>query len=509
MEEIELIEAMPDGEEVVITAPPDAGAPKKYDRSIVEGPLASAVWKIAWPAILTNLFSGVQGWVDHIMVGNLIGYQANAAIGISFQIFLVVIVFISSIFIGMSVLVARFTGANDHEKVNRTVYQGFLTAIFMSLGILAPIGYFSAPYLLRMVSSDATVIAEALPFLRIMFVFSIGMLIFFMLSGALRSAGDARTPMFLGVAMTILNLAFNIILIRGLGPIPAFGTAGSAMGTCLASGIIGAYALWKLARGGWVVSFPKGGYAPDWKVIRQLFKFGLPAGIQGIAMNVGGVLMLWFMGSLAESAATQAAYAVSYGQLFLLITLLSNALMGASATVAGQNLGAGNPDRARSAVHTAAGIGITGAAFVGIFFFFFPAQLLGIFGMNDPIVLGIGTGLLRVLSISGLFIAAALAYTGGLQGTGDTKSPLYISIISQVVIPLGICFIITKTPAFIGVLQSVGIHFLDSFDSVKLVPLDIWLAILAGHMARCTLSFVRFNQGKWRSIKVDLEHTAA
>lgn len=489
MEEIELIEPMPDGEEVIVTAPSDKAAPKKYDRSIVEGPLGSAVWKIAWPAILTNLFSGLQGWVDQIMVGNLIGYQANAAIGLAFQIFLVVIVFISSIFIGMSVLVARFAGADDHEKVNRTVYQGFLTAIVMSLGILAPIGYFSAPYLLRMVSSDAAVLAEALPFLRIMFVFSIGMLIYFLLSGALRSAGDARTPMVLGVAMTVLNLIFNIILIRGLGPIPAFGTAGAAIGTCLAAGIVGIYSLWRLTAGGWVVSFPKSGYAPDWKVIRQLFKFGLPAGIQGIAMNVGGVMMYWFMGSLANSAAAQAAYAVSYGQLFLLITWSSNALMGASATVAGQNLGAGKPDRANAAVHTAARIGLAGAAFAGIFFFFFPAQLLGIFGMKDPVVVEIGIQLLRVLSVSGLFIAAALAYTGGLQGTGDTKSPLYISIISQVVLPLGICFVISKT--------------------TTLEPIHIWLAILAGHMTRCALSFLRFNQGKWRSIKVDLEHTAA
>src|SRR6478736_9529265 len=146
MEDAELIPALADGD--IIEDPPPAAKKRKYDRSIVEGPLARAVWKIAWPAILTNLVSGIQGWVDQIMVGNLIGFKANAAIGASFQIFLLVITFIGSIFIGMSVLVARFAGANDHEKVNRTVYQGFITAFFISLGILAPIGYFAAPYLL-------------------------------------------------------------------------------------------------------------------------------------------------------------------------------------------------------------------------------------------------------------------------------------------------------------------------------------------------------------------------
>ena len=466
---------------------PDLPPPAKprYDRSIVDGPLNRAVWKIAWPTMLTNMIGGLQGIVDHALVGNLIGFKANAAIGVAFQIFIVVIVFITSLFTGMSVLVSRFAGANEEDKVNRTVYQAFLTAVFIALGIMAPFGYFAAPALLDLVNAAPEVKAEALPFLRIMFVFSIGMLIFFMLSGALRSAGDARTPMILGIAMTILNLVLNVILIRGLGPVPAFGTAGSAMGTVIASGLVAAYAIWKLWRGGWVVSFPKGyRSSPDWTIIRSLFRFGLPTGIQGIAMNVGGVFMLAFIGSLAQSAAAQAAFAVSYSQLFSLITWTAVGLMGAAAAVAGQNLGAGHPDRANAAVHVAARFGIAGAAFIGLFFLFLPRQLLAIFGMHDPAVVDIGVQLLRVLSLSGLFVAVALTYTGGLQGTGDTRSPLYISIISQVIVPLGICFVIRQ------------ISTLD--------PLDIWIAILIGHATRCALSVLRFNQGKWRGIAVDI-----
>ena len=465
--------------------PPAPPKTRKYDRSIVEGPLTPAVWKIAWPTMLTNIIGGLQGIIDHALVGNFVGFTGNAAIGVAWQIFLVVIVFIASIFSGMSVLVARFAGAGDHEKVDRTVYQAFLTALFISLGIMAPVGYFASPWLLDFVNATPAVKAEALPFLRINFMFSTGMLMFFMLSGALRSAGDARTPMRLGIALTVLNIVFNVILIRGLGPIPAYGTAGAAMGTAAASGLLAVYSLWKLLRGGWVVSFPRHhGFKPDWVIIKSLFRFGLPTGFQGIAMNIGGVLMLAFIGSLAQSAAAQAAFAVSYGQLFSLITWTSVGLMGAAAAVAGQNLGAGNPDRADAAVHVAARIGLASAAFVGVFFFFFPRQLLGIFGMNEPAVVEIGVQLLRVLSVSGLLIAVALTYTGGLQGTGDTKSPLYISIVSQIVVPLGICFVIQQTST--------------------LQPLHIWLAILVGHATRCALSVIRFNQGQWRHITVDL-----
>ncbi|HWB42689.1 MAG TPA: MATE family efflux transporter [Gemmatimonadales bacterium] len=465
-------------------APPPPSKPR-YDRGIVEGPLAPAVWKLAWPTMLTNVVGGLQGIVDHVLVGHLVGFTGNAAIGVAWQLIIVVIIFVNSLFTGMSVLVARFAGAGDEAKVDRTVYQAFLTAIGIALLIMAPLGYLLAPVLLDLVNATPEVQAEALPFLRIMFLFSVGMLVFYMLSGALRSAGDARTPMILGVVMTVLNLVLNLVLIPGLGPIPAFGTAGSAMGTVIASGAVALYAMVKLWRGGWVVSFPRGGdYRPDWAVIRELFRFGLPTGIQGIAMNVGGVLLLAFIGSLAQSAAAQAAYAVSYTQLFSLVTWTAVGLMGAAAAVAGQNLGARHPDRAEKSVHLAARYALGGAALIGLCFLLLPRQLLAIFGMNDPAVVEIGVELLRVLSLSGLLIAVALTYTGGLQGTGDTRSPLYISIVSQVVVPLGICFVVQR---------------LETLD-----PIDIWIAILIGHATRCALSIARFSQGRWRTIAVDI-----
>ena len=111
---------------------------------------------------------------------------------------------------------------------------------------MAPLGYLLSPYLLELVHATPAVRAEALPFLRTMFVFSIGMLMFFMLGGALRAAGDARTPLRLGVALTVLNIALNVMLIPGLGPIPAFGTRGAAIGTSAASALVSGVGLWLL-----------------------------------------------------------------------------------------------------------------------------------------------------------------------------------------------------------------------------------------------------------------------
>ncbi len=477
----------PAGAEPLATGEPEAEATtSRYDRSIVEGPLLPAVWAIAWPTMLQNVIGGIQGIVDHAMVGHYVGFEGNAAIGVSWQIFLVVVVFISSLFTGMSVLVARFAGRNEERNVDRTVYQAFLTAMGLAVLILAPVGYFLAPALLDLVNAAPAVQAEALPYLRVMFVFSSGMLIFFMLGGALRSAGDAKTPLRLGIVVTVLNVVLNVVLIAGLGPIPAFGTTGAAMGTVMASGLVALYALWRLIGGGWVVSFPRGGpWRPDWSVIKQLFRFGLPTGIQGIAMNVAGVFLLRFVGSLPRSAAAQAAYAVGYTQLFSFITWTSVGLMGAAATVAGQNLGAGNPERSKKAVQTASRIGVGVAIAIGSLFLFIPETLLGLFGLEEAAVLQLGTELLTFLTFSGVFVSVALTYTGGLQGTGDTKSPLYISIISQVVIPLGMCFVIQQ------------VSTLDSWE--------IWLAILLGHVTRSSLSVLVFRLGAWKDIEVEIE----
>ena len=129
------------------------------------------------------------------------------------------------------------------------------------------------------------------------------------------------------------------------------------------------------------------------------------------------------------------------------------------------------------------------AAAIGTSFLLIPRALLGIFGMDDPVVLGLGVELLRYLAISGLFVTVALAYTGGLQGSGDTKSPMYISMVSQIVIPLGMCFLI------------------QTFSTLD--PQDIWLAIVIAHLTRATLSVIVFRREKWRNIKVDFGEAKA
>ena len=452
---------------------------RTFDRTIVEGPLSRAVWRLAWPAMVQNIIGGLQGIIDQAMVGNYVGHVGNAAIGVSLQIFILVIVFVASVFTGMGVLVARFAGAGEPDKVNRTVYQALLVTLVLALGVLAPVGYVSAPSLLALLNATPEVQAEALPYIRILFVSSVGMLMFFMFSGALRAAGDSRTPMRLGILMTALNILFNVILI------PPLGTRGAALGTALASIGVGAVFIWLLFSNRLVIHLSRSmSFRPDWGIIRSLFRFGLPAGFQGIVMNLGGLLMLRFIGSLPASAEAQAVYAVGYTELFSLVTWTSVGLMGAAAAVAGQNLGAGRPDRSARGVEVASLIGLGAAGTIGVLFLAAPLPLLALFGMTEGLVVSLGRQLLAYLAFSGLFVTVALTYTGGLQGTGDTKSPLYISIASQVVLPVGLCAVLQATRG--------------------LEASDIWMAIVLGHFARGAFSVLRFRQGRWRAIAVDI-----
>ena len=159
--------------------------------------------------------------------------------------------------------------------------------------------------------------------------------------------------------------------------------------------------------------------------------------------------------------------------------------MGATAAVAGQNLGAGHPDRTIRGVHVAAKIGVAAAAAIGALFLLIPRILLAAFGMTEAGVVDLAVELLTFLSVSGFFISVALVYTGGLQGTGDTKSPFYISVVSQLAEPLILSATLQQT--------------------AMLTATWIWTAILLGHLTRCGLSVVRFRQGLWRSIRVDIE----
>ncbi len=456
-----------------------------FDSDIVSGSVVRSVVKLAWPIVITQLIAGIHGIVDHILVGNYVGFYAQAAIGVSWQLFLVIFVFLSSLFHGMNILIARYSGRQDGETVNRIAYVVFITSGYLIPLFVAPLGYFLSPALLDLVNAKPEVQEHALPYIRILFTASLPLFLMFAMNGAFQSSGNPKIPLYLGILTTVVNVIASYILITGLGPFPELGTAGAAIGTCLGplpSILIG---LILIQRRKVVIGPPERfSIVPDLGVLKAVVRLGLPSGIQAVLLNIGGVALLSFIGSLEESAEAQAAYTICYVQLFSVVTWTGFGLRAACVTVMGQNIGAGKNERGKRAVYVGAGLGFLWAAAFGALFWTFPDTLLGFFFIEDVLVLDIGSSLLHFLTFSGVFIAVTLAFTGGLQGAGDTRKPMYIAFVSQIVVLLGVC----------AVYESMG----------RLSTDVIWTAILVSHMSRLILTYIVFARGKWGDINVEI-----
>jgi putative MATE family efflux protein len=464
---------------------------RKFDDELVSGNIVWSVWKLAWPVTLLNLVNGLHGMVDHILVGHYIASEsnaANAAIGVAWQVFLVIVVFIASLFHGMNVLISRYAGRQDRENMSRVAYEAFLASVYILVFIVAPAGYFLAPHLLDLVEAPPEVQVHALPYLRVLFVCGAPLFLSFMFTGAFQATGDAKTPLVLGVLATFLNVGISAVLITGAGPFPALGAVGAALGTVLAPLFTVSISIALVLRRKMLILPPeKYRLMPDFATMKVVARIGIPTGIQGVLLNIGGTLVMRFLGAMEPGIAAPAlaAYTICYAQLFSLITWTSFGLRAAAGTLMGQNIGAGKHERGKSAVRVAATFGGAWAVLIGAIFWYFPAELLAIFGASQGPIVAIGVSLLQYLTFSGVVIAVALALTGGLQGAGETKLPMYIAFLTQIVVLLGICWWYQWHQA--------------------LTPERVWMAILISHASRLILTWLVFRTEKWAHTVVELD----
>lgn len=466
----------------------------KFDDEIISGSVLKSVWKIAWPVVITQLIAGIGGTIDQILVGLYVeDYNAQVAVGASWMSFLVILVFLSSFFHGMNILIARYSGKRDIEEINRVFFETLKVSIYALFFVVAPLGYFLAPYLLNWVTPDPEVQQYALPYLRILFTATLPLFIMFIMNGAFQSIGNPKIPLYFGIMTTAVKILTSYLLIAGPGPIPSIGVLGAAIGTCVGPvpSVIIAFVL--ISRHKVLLGLPhKKSFLLDMTVVVPMARLGIPAGIQAVLLNLGGLVLLYIIGTLKFSAEAQAAYLICYGNLFSVVTWAGFGLRAACATVMGQNMGAGKEARGTHAVYVGTFVGFLWASFFGFFFWFFSGPLLGLFsldGKEEHLVISYSQDLLHFLTFSGMFVVMSLSFTGGLQGAGDTKKPMYIAFISQIIVLLGVC----------AIYQALG----------ELTTTKIWSAILFSHLSRLIMSYVAFARGGWRDIKVEIGHQGA
>jgi len=275
------------------------------------------------------------------------------------------------------------------------------------------------------------------------------------------------------------------VLITGAGPFPALGTTGAALGTVLAPAVSMAIGFWLIHRRKMIIQPPRRWrLLPDPAIIVLVARIGLPTGVQGVLLNIGGVFLLRYIGMLENGPAAQAAYTICYAQLFSLVAWTAFGLRSASGTLMGQNIGAGDPGRGKAAVGVTAVVGSLWAVFVGVLFWIVPGPLLDLFNAADEPLRGYGVSLLHHLSFAGVALAATLALTGGLQGAGETKLPMFIAFMTQIVILVGVC----QALAWAGMLT----------------PRAVWMTLVVTQTARLLLTWAVFRTDRWTRLRIEL-----
>lgn len=460
--------------------------PRAFDEELVSGSILRSVWKLSWPLVLGNLVRGAHGFIDHILVGRYVDAPANAAnagVGLAWTAFLVILVFVASLYHGMSVYVARYTGRQDRLTVSQVAYQTFLFSLFI-LVPMAPIGYFAAPYILRFIEATPTEMQHALPYLRILFTMGMPLFLMFLLGGAMQASGDPRTPLVLSVFATCINIVLSYVLITGWGPFPMLGAAGAGLATVAASllsFLLGVAYIWS---GRAIIQPPERlNLIPDWTIVGPIVRMGLPAGLNAVVLNAVGFFLLKAMGYLDGQTGAKAAYVICYSQLFSLVLWASWALRNAASALMGQNIGAGDTPRGQRSVYVTAAAGLAWGALGACLYLAIPGPLMALFGANDPAVMAVAVPGLRYLAISALLTPPMLVFTGALVGAGDTRTPLYVALITQLGLTLGLIYTLLWTG--------------------NLTMNWIWAAIVLGHATRFALTYAAYQHGAWRKIKVD------
>ncbi len=459
---------------------------QQFDEELVSGNILRSVWKLTWPFVGAQFVRGLNLLVAQSLIGIHVGKEGNAALGVAWQLFLVTITLYIALLQGMAILIARYTGRQDSEALSRLVFETFKASLLFLGCFLLPMGYFLAPWALNMMNTAPEVHDLALPFLRIVLLGGAPLMLLFLVNRAFQATGDVKMPLVLGVISTVCNICVNVLLIVKF----EMGVMGAAWGFVFGSVPSLCIAIILIYRGKMVIRPPKRHtLALDLNVLKAVTRIGLPTGITAFLATLVGVFILAMLGSLEESVSAQAAFSVGYLILFNFFTWIGLSLSAASNTLIGQNIGAGKPVRGKQCVYMALRMGTLWSLLLGIVFWFFPETLLSMFGMTDGSELELSVSLLRFLAFAGIVTVIAQTCFGGLMGAGDTKSPMFITLVSQVGILLGYCFL--------------------TIQYGTLTASTIWTAILLAASARFLLALIVFVRGRWSHLKVELESQEA
>ena len=434
------------------------------------------IFELAWPAILGNLLQTIVSMVDLVMVGRL-GAVAVASVGLGGQMLWFSHALMVSVSVGTTALVARFIGAQQKRDAEHVLMQSLILVLLFST-LLTVFWYVSAERMLLLIGAAGEVAELGGMYIRIVFMSTPSIFLIFTAEGALRGAGDTKTPMKVGATMNVINVILNYILIFGKLGFPVLGVKGAAIATAIAFAWASVTYLVIFSSGKFVLGISRDNFSFDTKMIRRIIRIGIPASIQRVIMSSSMILYV----SIIAGFGTAALAAHQIGLRVESLSYMPGFGFAVAATaLVGQNLGARNPQKAEESGWEAAKLCALLMGAAGLFMILFPKPMARLF-VADADVVNLAAWYLRIVAVSEPPLAVIFTLAGGLQGAGDTRSPLYISVFGLWLFRIPLAY-------FLGVVLGWG-------------AVGAWTGMTVDTFVRGGLYIYRFRKGKWKEVKV-------
>ena len=441
-----------------------------------EAPIGRAVVLLAVPMVLEMMMESVFVVADVFFVGRL-GPDAVATVGITESLMTVMYALAIGLSIGASATVARRVGEKDQDNAARSAVQSVLMG-FGAAAIFGITGALFGPQLLRLMGASDDVLRTGSTFARVMLGGSGTVVLLFLINAVFRGAGDAAIAMRVLWFANAINIILGPCLIFGVGPFPELGVAGAAIGTTIGRGSGVLYQLLHLSRRDGRIRIRRAHLGFDLAVMRSILRISGTATFQnfvGTASWMGLVRILTGFGSAAVAGNT-------IGIRIILFALLpSFGVSNAAATLVGQNLGAGKPDRAEAAAWKAGMYNTICLGTVGAIFLIFAPQLIQFF-TSDPEVARYGVRCLRIIAAGFLFYGYAMVLTASFNGAGDTRTPTLISLF---------CLWMWEIPLAWALAHPFGFG-----------PTGVFIAVSVAFSTMAFVSGWLFSKGEWKTKRI-------
>ena len=446
------------------------------ETNFTSGSINRAIFMLSVPMILEMVMESLFAVVDVFFVAK-IGTEAIATVGLTESVLTLVYAVAIGLSTAATALVSRRVGEENHREAGFVVGQVILVSIALALLMGVP-GFLFAEDILRLMGGDERLIVNGAGFTRMLFASSPAIMLLYTLSGCLRGAGDASVAMRSLWLANGVNIVLCPVFIFGLGPFPELGVMGSAVATTTGRTIGVLYQLYALTRPKGAIQVLRSDMMPDAALIRNLLSLAIGGTSQFLVGSASWIFLTRILSTYGSDVV--AGYTIAI-RIIIFTILPSWGLANAAATLVGQNLGAGQPERAETSAWRAAFCNMLFLATVGVGFFLGATPIVGLFDNNGRVV-EIAVQCLRVFCLGYLFMAYGMVLTQALNGAGDTRTPTLINIVCfwMVEIPLAytLAHLLNWGPP--GVFWSVAI------SETLLAAIAVWV----------------FRRGRWKTVQV-------